>query len=460
MADSRVMVEQAVVCSHVGLRPLSIGPVASRPYYAIEKRMPYAVHLALGFFPIALLSLRAQTIEVTPVRVLIDEAATIRVSGCKPDERITIRSELVDGADGRWASQSDFIADAQGMIDTSKEAPVAGSYKEVSGMGPVWSMKPLNSKEGRYVPPRDSGAQKIDLQLMRGATVVATAHLEQAGIADGIERVTLHEGSLRGVLFVPTGKGPHPGILVLGGSEGGIPARRAAWFASHGYVALALAYFRFDDLPHELADIPLEYFGQAFVWMARRPEIDPNRLAVAGTSRGGELALQLGSIYPGIKAVVAYVPANVRYPACCGIAAARAPAWTWKGNSLAFSRFGRDGRPVGALNAEIAVEHTQGPILLISGGEDGVWKSSAMTDAIAARLRREHFRYEVVRLNYPHAGHSAGRPEIVPSWQSWTRNPTSGRDTEMGGTQAGNAESTLDAPPKVLEFLAKSLSVH
>lgn len=112
------------------------------------------------------------------------------------------------------------------------------------------------------------------------------------------------------------------------------------------------------------------------------------------------------------------------------------------------------------MNAEIAVEHTQGPILLISGGEDGVWKSSAMTDAIAARLRREHFRYEVVRLNYPHAGHSAGRPEIVPSWQSWTRNPTSGRDTEMGGTQAGNAESTLDAPPKVLEFLAKSLSVH
>jgi hypothetical protein len=49
--------------------------------------MPSAVRLALGFFRIALLSLRAQTIEVTHVRVLIDEAATIRVSGCQPDER-------------------------------------------------------------------------------------------------------------------------------------------------------------------------------------------------------------------------------------------------------------------------------------------------------------------------------------------------------------------------------------
>jgi dienelactone hydrolase len=422
--------------------------------------MPSPVGLALCFFPIALLSIRAQTIEVTPARVLIDEAATIRVSGCQPGKRIAIRSELVDGADGRWASQSEFIADARGMVDTSKRAPVAGSYKEVSGMGPVWSMKPVHSKEGRYVPPRNGDTQKIDFQLMRGATVVSTAHLEQAAAADGIERVTLHEGSLRGLLFVPPGKGPHPGILVLGGSEGGMPARRAAWFASHGYAALALAYFRFDDLPRELAHIPLEYFGQAFAWMAGRAEIDANRLAVSGTSRGGELALQLGSIYTGIKAVVAYVPANVRYPACCGIAAAQEPAWTLKGTDLAFTRFGRDGRTVGALDAQIAVEHAQGPILLISGGEDGVWKSSDMTDAVVARLTRAHFKYEVIRLNYPHAGHSAGRPEIVPSWQSWTRNPTSGRDTEMGGTPAGNAASTLDAPPKVLEFLAKSLSAH
>lgn len=416
--------------------------------------------LALYSFPIALPSARAQTIEVTPMRVLIDEAATIRVSGCNPNERLTIHSELVDGADGRWVSQSEFIADAQGMIDTSKQAPVAGSYKEVSGMGPVWSMKPQHSKEGRYVPPRNGNAQKMDFQLMRGTKVVSTAHLEQSAIADGIERATLHDGSLRGLLLVPQGKGPHPGILVLGGSEGGVPARRAAWFASHGYAALALAYFRFDDLPRELSAIPLEYFGQAFAWMARRPEIDPNRLAVSGTSRGGELALQLASIYTGIKAVVAYVPANVRYPACCGIAAAMEPAWTLKGNNPAFTRFDSGGRPVGALAAEIAIEHTQGPVLLISGGEDGVWKSAAMTDAIVGRLTREHFKYEVVRLNYPHAGHSAGRPEIVPAWQSWIRNPTSGRDTEMGGTPAGNAMSTLDAPPKVLEFLAKSLSVQ
>ena len=177
---------------------------------------------AVCFFPIAVLLVRAQTIDVTPAHVSIDEAAAIQVSGCRPGERMTIRAELSDGDDGRWVSQSEFIADAHGTVDTSRDSPVAGSYKEASGMGPVWSMKPMNSKAGRYIPPRDFGVRRTDFQLMRGATVVSTAHLEQAALAEGIERVTVHDGSLRGVLFVPPGKGPHPGILVLGGSEGGM----------------------------------------------------------------------------------------------------------------------------------------------------------------------------------------------------------------------------------------------
>jgi dienelactone hydrolase len=408
------------------------------------------------FFLSALLSLHAQTIEVTPSRVLIDEPASIRVSGCQPNEHMSIYAELIDGANFRWVSQSEFVADAQGVIDTSRQAPIGGSYKEVSSMGPVWSMKPSSAKEGRYQPSRDFGVQTIEFHLMRGSTVVSTAHLEQVTIAEGVRRVTVHDGSLRGLFFIPSDNDSHPGILVLGGSEGGLPARRAAWFASHGYAALALAYFRFEDLPGELAGIPLEYFGQAFLWMVHRPEIDPNRLAVTGGSRGGELALQLGSMYPDIKAVIAFVPANVRYPACCGFTSVPY-AWTWQGRGLSFYPIGRLARSQGGFGWEIAVEHTHGPILLVSGGADGIWNSSGMTESIVSRLKREHFTYDVVRLNYPHAGHSAGRPEIVPSWQSWTRNPTSGRDTEMGGTPAGNAESSLDAAPKILEFLAKSL---
>jgi dienelactone hydrolase len=237
-----------------------------------------------------------------------------------------------------------------------------------------------------------------------------------------------------------------------------MPRGKAAWLASRGYVAFALAYFRYDDLPPQLERIPLEYFGRALAWMMQRPEISADRIAVMGTSRGGELALQLGSMYQQIKAVVAYVPANVRYPSCCRDI--RVPAWTWEGQALAYvNPRGMRGN-MDTLRATIAVEHTQGPILLISGENDGVWESTRMADAAVTRLKQSHFPYSYEHLKYSHAGHRAGRPQIVPTWHGSIKNPTSGREENPGGNAAGDAQSSLDAIPKVLEFLRASLADH
>jgi hypothetical protein len=326
----------------------------------------------------------AQTLELIPNRVLVDESAVIRARGLEPNERISIQAELVDGADEPWSAQAEFIVDAQGAVDTSQQAPVKGSYEGVSAMGLIWSMKPAAKHVASYRPPRDLGSQIIKFQLMRNGQQVTSAQMEQRGVAEGVQQIKV-EGQLHGVLLLPNTKERHPGVLVVGGSEGGMPLGKAAWLASRGYAALALAYFRYDDLPPLLEGIPLEYFGSALAWMMQRPEILPDRIAVVGTSRGGELALQLGSMYPQIKAVVAYVPANVRRAACCG-------------NT-------RD-------------------------------------------------------LKYPHAGHRAGRPEIVPTWHGNVRNPTSGREENLGGRPQGDAQSSLDAIPKVLEFLRESLLDH
>ena len=91
-------------------------------------------------------SITAQSLEVVPARVMADEAAAIRVTGVEPNQRVTIRAELTDGGGQAWASQADFAADAQGTVDASKQAPVAGSYKEVSAMGLIWSMMPEAKK--------------------------------------------------------------------------------------------------------------------------------------------------------------------------------------------------------------------------------------------------------------------------------------------------------------------------
>ena len=415
-------------------------------------------HLLLisGLFALVY-NLAAQTLEVSSARVMSDQTAIVRAAGLEPGERITLRSELSDGSGERWSAQADFVAGADGAVDASRQVPVAGSYKEVSAMGLIWSMMPASKKVQSYVPMRDLGPQTVEFHLMRKGQPVASAQLVQAALAEGVRRIPVEDKALRGVLFLPGGSERHAGVLVLGGTEGGMPLRRAAWLASHGYAALALAYFRYQDLPPQLEFIPLEYFQRALQWMAQRPEISGNRFAVMGGSRGGELALQLGSMFPGIAAVVAYVPSNVRVASCCRNDGG--PAWTWTGRALAYATPGRRQLPEQAMRAEIEVEKTQAPILMISGSDDKVWArpSAGMADDVVSRLKRAHFAYSFENLKYPHAGHYAGRPEIIPAWHGMVRNPTSGKEHEVGGSPLGDAESSLDSIPKVLAFLKQAL---
>lgn len=401
--------------------------------------------------------LHAQNLEVRPSDVMVDQSATIRASGLQPKERVSVRAELVDGAGHNWASEAEFVADSEGTVDTSRQAPAKGSYSVLSAFGLVWSMKPSEGRVATYVAPHDLAPQTIQFRLLRNGQQISTAQLIQHRITDDIRRVKV-EGELHGILFLPKSDERVPGVLVLGGSEGGVPTPKAAWLATHGYAALALAYFRYENLPQDLEGIPLEYFGRALAWMAQRPEILPDRIAVVGTSRGGELALQLGSIYAQISAVVAYVPANVRYPACCG--ETRIPyAWTWRGEPLAYvpREQLRAANDSARFRATIAVEETHGPILLISGQDDGVWESSRMTDEIVSRLKHAHFSQTIERLDYPHAGHRAGRPEIVPEWHGEIMHPVSGLMQNLGGKAQGDANSSIDAIDKVLAFLHASL---
>jgi dienelactone hydrolase len=397
----------------------------------------------------------AQTLEITPKRALVDESVTIRASGLQPGEHATIRAELLDGAEHRWKSEAEFTADAQGVVDATRDAPGKGSYKSVSAMGLVWSMLTSDKNVGGYVSPHELQPQTITFSLLRNGSVVSTAELQQLHIAENVRRLNLR-GAIHGALFLPETAERRPGVLVLGGSEGGLNVEKAAWLASHGYPSLALAYFRYEDLPSQLANIPLEYFVGALQWLRQRPEILPDRIAVMGTSRGGELALLLGSLMPEIKAVVAYVPASYVHPACC-LQTPVPYAWTWQGKPIAYVSF-REMRDFARIQqAAIHVEQIHAPILVISGESDGIWESASMADAVTDRLKHAHFAFAYENLKYPHAGHRAGRPEIVPTWHGRSTHPISGKSIDFGGNAEGDAASSLDAIPKVLQFLRDSL---
>jgi uncharacterized protein len=280
-------------------------------------------------------------------------------------------------------------------------------------------------------------------------------------------KVVTAPAPLVGELHLPDGAGRAPGLLILGGSEGGHgPAFHfAATFAKRGFASLGLAYFGDPGLPATLENLPLEYFTRALDWLSTQPGVDPTRIGVFGGSKGAEAALLIAARDRRIKAVVAGVPSSVAWqgynpsnPANPG------PSWTQGGKPIPYVPYDGSVPFTGVLDlyqrslakasaeAAIPVERINGPVLLVSARDDKLWPSAAMGDAMIARLDSKKFRFPHRNLAYDNAGH-AGFGEPLPTG---TAVPPA-MLTQLGGTAEGNLAMRADAWPKILAFLDETL---
>jgi hypothetical protein len=279
-----------------------------------------------------------------------------------------------------------------------------------------------------------------------------------AGLARAQEVRPVESAGLVAKLSLPAGEGPHPGVLVLGGSGGGIGWQEdtAAVLTEHGFAALALAYFGMEGLPDGLELIPLEYFAKALAALAAEPAVDAARLGVVGVSKGGEAALLLASRTPEIRAVVAFVPSSHVFQSIAD-GWPRTSSWSDGGEPVPFVPYARvefsnlaelyaasleqEDLPAAAV---IPVEEIGGPVLLLSGEADTLWPSAAMSERVVERLKGKGFRHEVVHVAYPDAGHGIS-------------NIRDGVAERLGGTEEGNRKAQLDARERMLAFLARHL---
>jgi hypothetical protein len=212
-----------------------------------------------------------------------------------------------------WESRATFLSTGDGMVDVATTPALEGTYAGVSAMGLLWSMRRVPGGGQAAAGParlRDPVTITVSAESDDGRS--ASAQATRLAVAPGVTYRPLDSnGRLKGGWWLPAGSGPHPGLIVLGGSGGGADHGRAALYASHGFAALALAYFGVPGLPRGLVNIPLEYVGEAIDLAAvtLRPRSD--FIGVEGISRGGELALLVSATFPAVRAVVALMASGL-----------------------------------------------------------------------------------------------------------------------------------------------------
>ena len=268
------------------------------------------------------------------------------------------------------------------------------------------------------------------------------------------------EAGVLGNYYPAPGGGEHPGILLLGGSEGALGTSTTAIaraLRDDGFSVLQVAYFRGPGQSARLALIPLETFDRALAWLARQPGIARDRMGVVGGSKGAEAALLVATRHPALRAVVAGMPSSVVWPGVdwqAGVTADSSwssggrplPALPYGGPSFSGGRRGIYDRGLAALpahpEARIPIETSPAAVLLVCGEADSLWPSCPM-----ARQLQTADPARVRVLAYADAGHAVFGPPMA------TSDPRYGRMAAFGGTTAGNAAARRNGWPKVLAFL-------
>jgi dienelactone hydrolase len=396
---------------------------------------------------------QAAQFTITPDTVLRDERFRVTLDGLKPGQEVTIQ---VDGNRGVWHSSATFRSDDHGRVDVA------------DAMKLIWSATGARPPAGAPVQPWTFAAEA-------DGRVIATQTIVRRAVAENVRLVPVRERGLVGMAYYPPGAGPHPAMIVLPGSEGGVPGpgAHAGGLASRGYVILALAFFNAEGLPPFLQNIPLEYFGTAVEWLKSQPSVDATRIGVLGGSRGGELALLLGATFPSeFRVVVANVPSNVVWPGLSDDS--ETPAWTLNGKPVPSvpSHFtgadlelsGRDRflkrlkDTAAVARAEIPVERIDGPVLMFSGTDDQIWPSDIFATRVIERLKAHGFKHPVEHYSYENAGHQITRPFVPTADVREVRiHPVSKRPNVFGGTPEGQARANEDSWQKLLAFVDKYL---
>jgi dienelactone hydrolase len=372
-----------------------------------------------------------------------------------------------------FSSEATFKVPASGIVRLSRQAPMSGSYRGTSVMGLFWSAVPTSAKPKPFQFTRDSDLAPRPYTISAasgGKTVVANGvRIVQA---ENVARQVVDSTGMVATLFRPAGSNCRPGVIVLSGSEGGVPEEQAAVLASHDLTTLALAYFQTPGLPSSLTEIPIEVVQRALTFMREQPSVCPHEAALFGGSKGAELALLSASTFDGVRSVVALKPSSVVFFGLFG-KSDNVSSWSYGGKPVPFANGAVPAAVKQAISATenahektayvddylarlenntdpaavIQVQRIAAPILLVAGGSDHLWPSALMAQQIMQRRQSMAQRFADELLVYPGAGHLIGIPF------QFAKAEMAHSSLDVGGSPEADEAADEQSWPIIVQFL-------
>ena len=160
-------------------------------------------------------------LNLYPTSSLIDPITQINVSRLQPLQNITLEARIVGEKGETFESHAHFIADKDGEVDVCRDSSFGGSYRGVSAMGLLWSMKPAPGQRKGIRLMKSDVTKPYDIVLNcfddhvtpseSSLQPLSSVTFQKWYMAEGVKRIPVREGRIRGTLFLPAGDGPFPG---------------------------------------------------------------------------------------------------------------------------------------------------------------------------------------------------------------------------------------------------------
>ncbi|TDH05623.1 hypothetical protein EPR50_G00124240 [Perca flavescens] len=405
-------------------------------------------------------------------RCMFDEPVQVKVAGLRARQVVTMRARSTDDKGLVFSSSATYKADGSGEIDLERDPSLSGSYVGVEPMGLLWSMR-ADTLHKRFQIKNSLNPHVVKLSVHREeeeeeeegeGRMLAEATNERLLIGDGVSRLPIKEGNIRGVLFTPSGRGPFPAVLDLYILGGGLSEKRASLLASRGFVVLTVVAYGYDDMPKKIKGVHLDYFEEAIQLLKKQDKVGSKGVGVLSFSKTGDVALSIASYLPGVEATVCingccsntvlplyHNKSQILPPLMLDISKmVPTESGAFMSKNVMHNSLAEENKAT-----LVPIEQAKGRFLFVASEDDLNWDSKAYMDQMVERLQH-HGKDNFESVSYPGAGHYL-EPPYGPYCPS-SFHAFGGTTVLWGGEPRSHAAAEVHLWRKIQEFFRTHLS--